>query len=183
MVMHHKNLGDINLDPRSFELVLLPLRQQVIDRVLQLAMMRAIVGGDCLPCSVSYCISVSCFESWTLVPTDHTRPVEDLHDCFLLFLPWAWNSLDSKLRRSGDVDAVQQIPQSTGGDRSFISDGLDLVSIAVHLLILEINQRSVVLIIFIFSLVVFIFFFILMVIAIAVVVVIIVVIAVAIVLR
>jgi hypothetical protein len=73
----------------------------VIDRVLQLLMICAVVDGDCLPCSVSY----------------HTSPVEDLHDCLVLFSSRAWNSLDSELRRSGDVDAVQQIPQSASGIR------------------------------------------------------------------
>jgi hypothetical protein len=73
--MHHKHPGNISLEPRSLELVLLPLRQQVIDRVLQLVMICAVVGGDCLLCSVSYCISVCCSESWTLVPTDHTRKI------------------------------------------------------------------------------------------------------------
>jgi hypothetical protein len=108
--MHYKHLGDISLDARSLELVLLPLRQQVIDIVLQLVMICAVVGTDCLPCSVSYCISVSCSKSWTLVPVDHTRPVEDLHDCLVLLSSRARNSLDSELWQSGDVDAVQQIP-------------------------------------------------------------------------
>jgi hypothetical protein len=61
--MHHKLLGDTSLDPRSLELVHLPLRQQVIDIVLQLVMICVVVGGDCLPCSVSYCISISCSKS------------------------------------------------------------------------------------------------------------------------
>jgi hypothetical protein len=78
----------------------------VIDRVLQLVMICKVVGGDCLPCSVSYCISISFSESWTLVPTNHTRPVKDLHDCLVLFLSRAWNSLDSDLQQSGDVDVI-----------------------------------------------------------------------------
>jgi hypothetical protein len=95
--MHHKHPRDISLDPRSLELVLLPLRQQVIDKVLQLVMIYAVVDGDCLPRSVSYCILVSGSKSWTLVPADHTRPVEDLHDRLVLFSSRARNSLDSKL--------------------------------------------------------------------------------------
>jgi hypothetical protein len=122
--MHHKHPGDISLDPRSLELVILPLMQQVIDRVLQLVMICALVGGDCLPCSVSYCISVSCSESWTLMPADHIRSAKDLHDCLVLFSSGAWNSLDSEFWRSGDVDAIQQISQSAGGDRSFIPEVL-----------------------------------------------------------
>jgi hypothetical protein len=63
LVMHHKQTGDIGLDPRSLELVLPPLRHQVIDGVLQLVMIFAVVGGDCLPCSISYYILVSRSES------------------------------------------------------------------------------------------------------------------------
>jgi hypothetical protein len=50
LVMHHKHPMDISLDPRSLELVLPPLRQQVVDGVLQLVMIFAVAGGDRLPC-------------------------------------------------------------------------------------------------------------------------------------
>jgi hypothetical protein len=59
LVMHHKHPGDIYLDPRSLELDLLSLRQRVVDGVPQLVMISVVVGGDCLPCSVGYCILVS----------------------------------------------------------------------------------------------------------------------------
>jgi hypothetical protein len=59
LVMHHKHPGNIGLDPRSLQLVLLPLLQQVIDGVPQLIMISAAVGGDHLPYNVSYCILVS----------------------------------------------------------------------------------------------------------------------------
>jgi hypothetical protein len=62
LVMHHKHPRDIGLDPRSLELVLLPLRQQVVDVVLPLIMISMAVGSDCLPCSVSYCILISGLE-------------------------------------------------------------------------------------------------------------------------
>jgi hypothetical protein len=58
LVMHHKHPGDIGLDPRSLELILLPLRKQVVDGVPQLIMIFAVVPSDCLPCSISYCILV-----------------------------------------------------------------------------------------------------------------------------
>jgi hypothetical protein len=163
LVMHHKHPGDIGLDPRSLELLLLPLRQQVIDSVLQLIMIFAVVGGDRLPCSVSYCILVNGLESWTLVTAEHIRSAEDLQDCLVLFLSRAWNSLDSELWRSGYVDAVQQITQSASGDWGFISKGLDLVGVVVHLFLLSVTQRSVVFIIFAFNLISFFFYIILMV--------------------
>jgi hypothetical protein len=136
-VKNHQHPRYICLEPKSLELILLPLRQQVIDRVYLLVMICVVVDGDCLPCSVSYYIFVSCSESWTHVPTDHIGPVEDLHDCLVLFSSRTQNSLDSELWWSGDVDAVQQIPQSASGDQSFISDSLDLIGIMVHLLLLE----------------------------------------------
>jgi hypothetical protein len=73
-------------------------------------MISTAVGGDRLPCSMNYCIMVSGPESWTLVSVEHIRSADDLHDCLVLFSARAQNSLDSKLWRSGDVDAVQQIP-------------------------------------------------------------------------
>jgi hypothetical protein len=106
LVMHHKHPRDIGLDPRSLELVLLPLRQQMLDGVPQLIMISAAIGSDHLPCSVSYCILVSGPEGWTLVTTEHIRSDDDLHDCHVLFTSRVQNSLDSKLWRSGDVDAV-----------------------------------------------------------------------------
>jgi hypothetical protein len=159
LVMHHKHPRNIGLDPRSLELVLLPLWQQVIDGAPQLIMISATVGGDCLPYSVSYCILVSGPEGWTLVSAEHIRSADDLHDCLVLFSARAHNSLDSKLWRSGDVDAVQQIPQSTGGDRGFISKSFDLVGVVERLVLLCVAPRSVVFILFIFSLVALFFFF------------------------
>jgi hypothetical protein len=101
------------------------------------------------------------------VTADHIRSAEDLHNCLVLFWSRAGNSLDPELWWSGDVDAVQQIPQSASGDRGFIFGGLDLIGVAVHLLLLRITQGSVVFIIFAFSLIAF-FFSILMVIVVVV---------------
>jgi hypothetical protein len=93
------------------------------------------------------------------VTAGHLRSAKNLHDCLVLFSSTAWNSLDSEFRRSGDVKAVHRIPQSAGGGRGFISGGLDLNGIAVHLILLSVTQRSVVFIIFAFSLVALFFFF------------------------
>jgi hypothetical protein len=43
---------------------------------------------------------------------------------------------------------VQQIPQPAGGDRGFISDGLDLIGVVEHLILLSVAEGSVVFIIF-----------------------------------
>jgi hypothetical protein len=157
--MHHKHSGNIGLDAKSLELVLLPLRQQVIDGVPQLIMISAAVGGDCLPCNVNYCILVTGPEGWTLVSAEHIRSTDDLHDCLVLFSARAQNSLDSELWRSGDVVAVQQIPQSTGGDWGFISKSFDLISVIECLVLLGVALGSVVFIFFTFNLVALFFFF------------------------
>jgi hypothetical protein len=58
LVMNQKHHGDISLESKSFEPVLLALRQKGVDGVLQLIVMGAVVGGDCLPCSINYYISI-----------------------------------------------------------------------------------------------------------------------------
>jgi hypothetical protein len=82
----------------------------VVDSVPQLMIISTVVGGDRLPCSVSYCILVSGHEGWSLVSAEHIGSAKDLHDCLVLFSARAHNSLDSKLWWSGDIDVVQQIP-------------------------------------------------------------------------
>jgi hypothetical protein len=116
------------------------------------------------------------------VTADHIRSAEDLHDHLILFSSWARNSLDSKLWRSGDVDAVQQIPQSASGDRIFISGSLDFIGLMVHLVLLRITQGSVILVVFIFSLIAFFFFSLMIVVIVMVTILVVMVIVVAIVL-
>jgi hypothetical protein len=58
--MNHINPGDISPDPKILELILLPLRQKVVDGILlQLVVMCTIKSGDSMSCSVSYNIDVS----------------------------------------------------------------------------------------------------------------------------
>jgi hypothetical protein len=78
----------------------------VVDGVPQLIMISSVVGGDRLPCSVSYCILVSGPEGWSLVSAEHIGSTDDLHYCLVLFSARARNSLDSELWWSGDVDVV-----------------------------------------------------------------------------
>jgi hypothetical protein len=66
LVMHHKHPGNIGLDPRSLELVLLLQWQQVTYGVPQLVMIPVAVGGDRLQCNIGYCILVSGLEGWHL---------------------------------------------------------------------------------------------------------------------
>jgi hypothetical protein len=121
-------------------------------------MIYVVVGGDCLPCSVSYYIQSSGPKGLFLVSAEHIGSAEDLHDCLILFSAKAWNSLDFELWRSGDVDAVQQIPRSAGGDRGFISKNFDLVGVMERHILLGVAPRGVVFIIFAFNLVALFFF-------------------------
>jgi hypothetical protein len=122
-------------------------------------MISAVVVGDCLSSSVSYYILARCPKGWSLVLAEHIGSAEDLYDCLILFSVRARNSVDFELWWSGDVDAVQQIPQSAGGDRGFIYKSFDLVGIVECLVLLGVAPRSVVFIIFAFSLVALFFFF------------------------
>jgi hypothetical protein len=117
------------------------------------------IGGDRLPCSVSYCILVSGPEGWPFVSAEHIGSTDDLHYCLVLFSARARNSLDSEFWRSGAVDVVQQIPQSASGDQGFISKSFDLIGVVEYLVLLGIAPRSVVFIFFTFSLVATFFFF------------------------
>jgi hypothetical protein len=122
-------------------------------------MISAVVVGDCLSCSVSYWILARCPEGWSLVLAEHIGSAEDLYDCLILFSVRARNSVDSELWWSGDVDVVQQIPQSASGNRGFIYKSFDLISVVECLILLGVATRSVVFIIFAFSLVALFFFF------------------------
>jgi hypothetical protein len=125
----------------------------VVDGVPKLVLISAAAGGDRLPSSVSYCILASGPEGWSLVSAKHIRSADDLHDFLVLFSARARNSLDSELWWSGDVDAVQQIPQSANGDQGFISKSFDLIGVVEHLIFLGVASRSIFFIIFTFSLV------------------------------
>jgi hypothetical protein len=122
-------------------------------------MIPSAVGGDRLPCSVNYYILVSGPEGWSLVSVEHIRSTDDLHYCLVLFSARAWNSLDSEFWRSGDVDVVQQIPQSASGDRGFIPKSFDLAGVVECLILLGVAPRSVVFIFFAFNLIAIFFFF------------------------
>jgi hypothetical protein len=130
----------------------------VVDGVPQLVMISMAIGGDQLPCSISYYILVSGPEGWTLALAEHIGSAKDLHDCLVLFSAKARNSLDPELWWSGDVDVVQQIPQSASGDRGFISKSFDLFSVMERLILLSVAPRSIFFIIFTFSLVALILF-------------------------
>jgi hypothetical protein len=80
LVVNHLHPGDILLHPRGLELVLLPLRQEVIDGVLQLILVEMAPRSDGLPSGVSHNITDRCSEGSPLVPVEDLGPREDLCD-------------------------------------------------------------------------------------------------------
>jgi hypothetical protein len=77
-VVYHLHPGDILLHPKGLELVLLSLRQETVDGVLQLILVVMALRSDGLPGGVSHNITDRCSEGWPLVPTKDPRPREDL---------------------------------------------------------------------------------------------------------
>jgi hypothetical protein len=68
---------------------------------------------------------------------------EDLYDGFELHVPWMQDFLDLVPGRDGDAQVFQQSPKPAGGERSFVPEGLHLIHISVHLLILGVVQERV----------------------------------------
>jgi hypothetical protein len=51
-----------------------------------------------------------------------------------------WDFLDPVLGGGGGTQVFQQSQKSTGGDQSFSPEGLHLIYISIHLLILHVAQ-------------------------------------------
>jgi hypothetical protein len=96
--------------------------------------------GDGLSGSVSHIVTMRCSKSWPLVPAEDSGPEEDLCDGLELHPPWMWDFLDPVLGGGGGTQVFQQSQKSTGGDQSFSPEGLHLICISIHLLILHVAQ-------------------------------------------
>jgi hypothetical protein len=77
-----------------------------------------------------------------LVSAEDSGSEENLYDCFELHLPWMRDFLDPVPGGSGDAQVFQQ-SSNAGENWSFDPEGLHLISISVHLLILGIAQGRV----------------------------------------
>jgi hypothetical protein len=139
LVVHHLHPGDIHLHPIGLKLIHLPTRQEAVDRVPKLTLIATHLGRDGLPGGVSHNIVARCSESGPLVPAEDSRPKEDLCDGLELNPPWTRDFLDPLPRGSGDAQVFQQSPKPSGGDRSFSPEGLHLVCILIHLLVLHVT--------------------------------------------
>jgi hypothetical protein len=74
------------------------------------------------------------------VPTEDSGPEEDLCDGLELHPPWTRDFVYPVPGGSGDTQVFKQSLKAVGGDRSFSPEGLHLVHISVHLLILCVAQ-------------------------------------------
>jgi hypothetical protein len=77
------------------------------------------------------------------VSAEDSGPDEDLYDGFELHMPWMQDFLDLVPGRDGDAQVFQQSPKPADGERSFVPEGLHLVRISVHLLILGVARGRV----------------------------------------
>jgi hypothetical protein len=74
------------------------------------------------------------------MPVEDSGPEEDLCHGLELHSPWMQDFLDPVPGGGGDAQVFQQSPKPTGGDRSFSPEGLHLVRISVHILILCVTR-------------------------------------------
>jgi hypothetical protein len=142
-VVHHLHLGDILLHPIGLESIILPVGQEVVDGVLQPTLVAMDPPCDGLPGGVSNSVPVRGTESWSLVSAEDSRSEEDLCNGFELHPPWTWDFLDPVLRGGCDAQMFQQSLKPAGEDRSFGPEGLHLICISVHLLILGVARGKV----------------------------------------
>jgi hypothetical protein len=122
LVVHHLHLGGILLHPRGLEYVLLSLRQEVVDGVLQFILVETALRSDGLPGGISHSITDRCSEGWPLVPAEDPRSGEDLCNCLEFHLPWTQDSLDPVSWGGGDAQVSQQGTKPAGGDQSFSTE-------------------------------------------------------------
>jgi hypothetical protein len=146
LVVYHIHSRDILLHPRGLEFVLLLLRQEAVDRILQFILVAMAARSDGLPGGISHIITDRC----CLVPVENPRSREDLCNCFEFHLPWTRDSLDPVSCGGGDAQVSQQGMKPTSGDRGFSTKGFHFVSISIQLLALIVTQGRVLFTIFIF---------------------------------
>jgi hypothetical protein len=87
MVVYHLHPGDILFHPVGLELIFLPVGQEVVDRVLQSALVAADPRCDGLSGDISNNITVRSPESWSLVSVEDSGSKENLCDGLELHPP------------------------------------------------------------------------------------------------
>jgi hypothetical protein len=80
LVVYHLHPGDIPFHPLGLELILFPVGQEVVDQVLQSALVATDPRCDGLPGGIRNSIAPRSPESWSLVSADDPGSEEDLCD-------------------------------------------------------------------------------------------------------
>jgi hypothetical protein len=142
-VVYHLHRGDILLHPVGLELILLPVGQEVVDGVLQPTLVATDPRCDGLPGGIDNSITVRGPESWFLVLAEDSGSEENLCDGFELYPPWTRDLLDPVPGGGGDAQVLQQSSKPTGENWSFDPEGLHLIRISVHLLVLGVARGRV----------------------------------------
>jgi hypothetical protein len=124
-------------------LILLPVGLEVVDGVLQSNLVATDPQCDGLPGGIGNSIAVRGPESWSLVLAEDSGSKENLYDGFELHPPWTRDFLDPVPGSGGDAQVFQQSSKSTGENWSFDLEGLHLICISVHLLILSVTRGRV----------------------------------------
>jgi hypothetical protein len=87
LVVYHLHPGDIPFHPIGLELILLPVGQELVDRVPQSALVATDQQCDGLPGGISNSIALRSPESWSLVSAEDSRSEENLCDGLELHPP------------------------------------------------------------------------------------------------
>jgi hypothetical protein len=150
-VVHHLHPRDIFLHHRDLELVLLLVRYEAVDEVLEPTLVAMELRRDSLPGGTSHSVTVRHSEGWPLVSVEDPGPKEDLCDGLEFHPPWKRDFLDPISRGGGGAQVHQQSLKPAGGDRSFSPDGLHLINISVDLLDLCVARGRVLLIVLVLN--------------------------------
>jgi hypothetical protein len=142
-MVYHLHPRDILLHPVGLELIPLPVGQEVVDRVLQPTLVAMDPRCDGLPGGIGNNIAARGPESWSLVSAEDFGSEENLCDGFELHPSWMRDFLDPVPGSGGDAQVLQQSSKPTGENWSFDPEGLLLIRISVHLLVLGVARGRV----------------------------------------
>jgi hypothetical protein len=142
-MVHHLHPGDILLHPIGPELILLPIGQEVVDGALQPILFAMDPRCDGLPGGINNSVIVRGPESWSFVSAEDSGSEEDLYNGIELHPSWLRDFLDPVPRGSCDAQVFQQSPKPAGGDRRFGPEGVHLIRISIHLLVLGVARGRV----------------------------------------
>jgi hypothetical protein len=142
-VVYHLHLRDILLHPVGLELIFLPVGQEVVDGVLQSTLVASDPRYDGLPSGIGNINAVRGPKSWSLVSVEDSGSEENIYDGFELHPPLTRDLLNLVPGGGGDAQVLQQSSKPTSENWSFDPEGLHLIRILVHLLILGVARGRV----------------------------------------